>query len=96
MMEVYINFLNKYLKDDVYVRELSSFLLLLNSFEQNDLKYYEYILSKLKIMYDKINDSFISKHKKKIILITVNNIISFYNDKLMDQICKNIWYEAKK
>ena len=95
-MEVYINFLNKYLKDDNSVRELSSFLLLLNSFEQNDLKYYEYILSKLKIMYDKINDSFISKHKKKIILITVNNIISFYNDKLMDQICKNIWYEAKK
>ena len=89
-MEVYINFLNKYLKDDISVRELSSFLLLLNSFEQNDLKYYEYILSKLKIMYDKINDSFISKHKKKIILITVNNIISFYNDKLMDQICKNI------
>jgi hypothetical protein len=89
-MEVYINFLNKYLKDDISVRELSSFLLLLNSFEQNDLKYYEYILSKLKIMYDKINDSFISKHKKRIILITVNNIISFYNDKLMDQICKNI------
>ena len=89
-MEVYINFLNKYLKDDNSVRELSSFLLLLNSFEQNDLKYYEYILSKLKIMYDKINDSYISKHKKKIILIMVNNIISFYNDKLMDQICKNI------
>lgn len=86
-----ISKLKKFENDDIIVVKIIMYLENIDNiiFDLNNL---EIIIRSLNEFKENIFKSDISQRRKTKILSILNSIILLYNDKLMDQIFKNIWY----